>query len=445
MTRLAQRRSDPADLLIRGARLYDPTEGLDVTADLLVRGGEVAQIADAIAPGGGVRVVEARGRTVLPGLVDPHVHLRVPGQEYKEDCATGSAAAAQGGYTTILSMPNTDPTIDTGASLEAALERAATDSVVQVGFLAAVSVGRAGESLVEMRDLADRGAAGFTDDGSPIPSARLMRRALQYARPLGLPIALHEEEPTLTKGGHMHEGAVSAALGIGGWPGVAETLMVARDLRLAELEQAHIHLQHLSVRGSVEEVARARERGVRVSCEATPHHLVLTDEVVRSLDSNFKMNPPLATDDDRRALIEGLRSGAIDCIATDHAPHAIHEKEVPFEEAAFGVTGLETALPVLLEELVEPGHLPLETVVRAMTAGPATAFGLERPALRVGAPANLAVWDLEFPWVCGERPWRTRSTNTCFGGMRMRGLCLLTIAGGMVAHEDWAERPLGAA
>jgi len=184
---------------------------------------------------------------------------------------------------------------------------------------------------------------------------------------------------------------------------------------------------------------------VRVSCEATPHHLVLTDEAVRSLDSNVKMNPPLATDDDRRALIEGLRSGAIDCIATDHAPHAIHEKEVPFEEAAFGVTGLETALPVLLEELVEPGHLPLDTVVRAMTAGPCDAFGLERPALRVGAPANLAVWDLEFPWVCGERPWRTRSANTCFGGRRMRGLCMLTIAGGMVAHEDWAERPMGAA
>ncbi len=445
MTRLALRPGDPADLLIRGARLFDPTEGLDVTADLLVRGGEVAQIADAILPGDGVRVVEARGCTVLPGLVDPHVHLRVPGQEYKEDCATGSAAAARGGYTTILSMPNTDPAIDTGATLEAALERAAADAVVQVGFLAALSVGRAGEQLVEMRDLAERGAAGFTDDGSPVPSARLMRRALQYARPLGLPLALHEEEPSLTKGGHMHEGAVSAALGIGGWPGLAETLMVARDVRLAELEQAHIHLQHLSVRASVEEVARARERGVRVSAEATPHHLVLTDDVVRSLDANYKMNPPLATEDDRRALIEGLRSGAIDCIATDHAPHAIHEKEVPFEEAAFGVTGLETALPVIMEELVEPGHLPLDVVVRAMTEGPAAAFGLERPALRVGAPANLAVWDLGLTWTAGERGWASRSANSCFTGMRMRGACQLTVAGGIVAHEDRVERPVGVA
>lgn len=445
MTRLALRPGDPADLLIRGARLFDPTEGLDVTADLLVRGGEVAQIADRVDAPDGVRVVEARGCTVLPGLVDPHVHLRVPGQEYKEDCATGSAAAARGGYTTILSMPNTDPAIDTGATLEAALERAATDAVVQVGFLAALSVGRAGETLVEMRDLAERGAAGFTDDGSPVPSARLMRRALQYARPLGLPLALHEEEPSLTKGGHMHEGAVSAALGIGGWPGLAETLMVARDVRLAELEEAHIHLQHLSVRASVEEVARAKERGVRVSAEATPHHLVLTDEAVRSLDANYKMNPPLATEDDRRALIEGLKSGAIDCIATDHAPHAIHEKEVPFEEAAFGVTGLETALPVLMEELVEPGHLPLDVVVRAMTEGPSAAFGLERPALRVGAPANLAVWDLGATWTAGERGWASRSANSCFTGMRMRGACQLTVAGGIVAHEDRAERPLGVA
>lgn len=444
MTRLVMRPAEPAELLLRGARLFDPSEGLDVTAELLVRGGEVAQIADRIDAPDGVRVVDAAGCTVLPGLVDPHVHLRVPGQEYKEDCATGSAAAAQGGYTTVLSMPNTDPAIDTGATLEAALERAAADAVVQVGFLAAVSVGRAGETLVEMRDLAERGAAGFTDDGSPIPSARLMRRALQYARPLGLPIALHEEEPSLTRGGHMHEGAVSAALGIGGWPGIAETLMVARDLRLAELEQAHIHLQHLSVRGSVEEVAAARARGVRVSCEATPHHLVLTDEAVRSLDADVKMNPPLATEDDRRALIEGLRSGAIDCIATDHAPHAIHEKEVPFEEAAFGVTGLETALPVLLAELVEPGQLGLDVVVRAMTAGPCDAFGLERPALRVGAPANLAVWDLGFPWVGGERPWRSRSANSCFAGRRLTGLCRMTVAGGAIAHEDRAERPVGA-
>ena len=439
MTRLAQRNLPVADVLIQGARLYDPVEGLDVTADLLIQQGRIALIGDRLDAPEGTRVVRAERRTVLPGLVDPHVHLRVPGQEYKEDCATGSAAAAAGGYTTILSMPNTDPVIDSGAVLESALERAAEGAVIPVGFLAALSIGRAGESLVEMRDLAERGAAGFTDDGSPVASARLMRRALQYARPLGLPLALHEEEPSLTQGGQMHEGGVSATLGLGGWPGIAETLMVARDIHLAELEGARIHLQHLSVRGSVEEVARGRERGVRVSSEASPHHLTLTDAAVRGFDSNYKMNPPLASEDDRQALIEGLRSGVIDCIATDHAPHAQHEKEVPFEAAAFGVTGLETALPVLLEELVEPGHVPLETILRAMTEGPCNAFDLDRPALRVGALANLAVWDLAAPWQVGERPFKSRSANSCFVGQRVRGKCLLTIAAGRVAHDSTAE------
>ena len=436
MTRLEQRESDALNVLVQGARLFDPVEGLDVTADLLIQDGKIVQIGDKIATPIGTRVLKGAGKTLLPGLVDPHVHLRVPGQEYKEDCASGSAAAAAGGYTTILSMPNTDPVIDSGATLEAALDRAKEGAVIQVGFLAAISVGRAGESLTEMRDLADRGAAGFTDDGSPVASARLMRRALQYVRPLNLPLALHEEEPSLTHGGHMHEGAVSATLGLGGWPGIAETLMVARDIRLAEQEGARIHLQHISVRTSIEEIARGRERGVRVSSEASPHHLVLTDRAVLSLDSNFKMNPPLASEDDRQALIEGLKTGVIDCIATDHAPHAIHEKEVPFEAAAFGVTGLETALPILLEELVAPDLVPLETIIRAMTEGPCNAFDLERPALRVGATANLALWDLDARWIVGDRPFRSKSANSCFLGDTVRGICLVTIANGRLAHDE---------
>jgi len=444
MTRLEMRKAEPVSLLIRGARLLDPAEGLDVTADLLIHAGKIAQIGDRLDAPEGTRVIEAGRRTVLPGLVDPHVHLRVPGQEYKEDCATGSMAGAAGGYTTILSMPNTDPVIDSGATLEAAFERAAESAVIPVGFLAAVTIGRLGETLTEMRDLADRGAAGFTDDGSPIESARVMRRALQYLKPLNLPIALHEEESSLTRGGHMHEGAVSARLGLGAWPGVAETLMVARDLRLAELEGARIHLQHLSIRGSVEEVARGRERGVRVSSEASPHHLTLSDEAVYSLDSNFKMNPPLSSEDDRQALIEGILSGVIDCIATDHAPHAQHEKEVPFEAAAFGVTGLETALPILLEELVEPGLVPLATILRAMTEGPCNAFDLERPALRVGAPANLAIWDLDARWTVGERPFHSKSKNSCFLGRRVRGKCLVTIAAGCLALDAMEDKAVGA-
>ena len=234
----------------------------------------------------------------------------------------------------------------------------------------------------------------------------------------------------------MHEGAVSATLGLGGWPGIAETLMVARDIRLAEQEDARIHLQHISVRTSIEEIARGRERGVRVSSEASPHHLVLTDRAVLSLDSNFKMNPPLASEDDRQALIEGLKTGVIDCIATDHAPHAIHEKEVPFEAAAFGVTGLETALPILLEELVAPDLVSLETIIRAMTEGPCNAFDLERPALRVGATANLALWDLDARWIVGDRPFRSKSANSCFLGDTVRGICLVTIANGRLAHDE---------
>ena len=443
MIRLGMAPLDPARLVIRGARLYDPVEGLDVTADLLVADGQIAQIGDRVEAPEGTREISGDGRTVLPGLIDPHVHLRVPGQEYKEDVATGTRAAAAGGYTTILSMPNTDPVIDTPSVFEAAIATADAEALVPTGFLAAVSMGRAGEQLVEMRELAQAGVAGFTDDGSPVASPRLMRRALQYARPLGLPLALHEEEPSLTDGGQMHEGAVSARLGLGAWPGVAETLMVARDCRLAELEHGRIHLQHLSIAGSVEEVGRAREHGVRVSAEASPHHLVLTDAAVESLDSRFKMNPPLASEANRQVLIGGLRSGVIDCIATDHAPHARHEKEVPFEAAAFGVTGLETALPVLLEELVAPEIVDLGTILRAMTEGPANAFDLPRPALRVGAPADLALWDLDRPWRVGDRPVMSKSSNTCFLGRDVRGVCLLTVAAGRVAHED--ETMVGAA
>ena len=333
-------------------------------------------------------------------------------------------------------MPNTDPVIDTGAVLEASLERAREEAVVRVGFLACVSVGQKGEQLAELGDLADRGAAGFTDDGRPVWSAGLLRRALQYARPLGLPIALHCEEPTLSRGGHAHEGAVSAELGFGGWPSIAESTMVARDVRIAAYEDAHVHLQHLSVRESVEEVAWARARRLRVTAEATPHHLVLTDEALRELDANAKMNPPLATEGDRKALIDAVRDGTIDVIATDHAPHALEEKEQPFEAAPFGVTGLETAFPVLYTELVQPGLLRLETVVERMTTGPCAAFGLERPRIAVGATADLALWDLNAEWTVRPERFLSRSANSAFLGRRLAGLCLLTLAGGQVAFRE---------
>jgi dihydroorotase len=287
-----------------------------------------------------------------------------------------------------------------------------------------------------MGDLADRGAWGFTDDGRAVESAGLLRRAFSYATPLGLPVALHLQDGSLTRGGQMHEGAVSAELGLGGWPSVAESALAARDLRLARYEAARVHLQHLSCRASVEEVAWARAAGVRVTCEATPHHLTLTDEAVRSLDSNLKMNPPLASADDRAALIDGVRDGTIDTIATDHAPHAPEDKDVPFEAAAFGVTGLETAFPVLYTDLVRPGLLPLETVVTRMTAGPSAAFGIDRPRLEVGAPAALSLWDLDADWTVRPERFLSRSANSAFLGRRLHGLCLLTLAGGRVAFRE---------
>jgi dihydroorotase len=435
---LAQRPGPGATLAIRGARLLDPAEGVDVRLDLVVADGRIAAIGDAVEAPAGAEEVDADGMVVLPAFVDPHVHLRVPGQEHKEDLVTGTRAAAAGGYCAVLSMPNTEPVIDSASVLDAVLERAREEAVVRVGFLGCVSAGQAGEQLAELGDLAGRGAAGFTDDGRPVASAGLLRRALQYARPLGLPIALHCEEPTLTRGGHVHEGAVSAELGFGGWPSIGESVMVARDIRIAAYEDAHVHLQHISVQESVEELAWARARRLRVTAEATPHHLTLTDEAVRALDANAKMNPPLATEADRQALIDAVRDGTIDCIATDHAPHAVEEKERPLESAPFGITGLETAFPVLLTDLVQPGVLRLETVIERMTGGPCTAFGLERPRLVVGATADLALWDLAAEWTVRPERFLSRSANSPFLGRRLAGSCLLTLAGGQVAFREAA-------
>ena len=286
-----------------------------------------------------------------------------------------------------------------------------------------------------MVELTERGAAGFTDDGRPVVSAALMRRALQYGAVAGPPIALHEEDPTLSRGGHVHEGLVSAELGLGGWPSVAESTMVARDLALAGYERRPLHLLHVSARESVDELRRARAAGVEATGEVTPHHLCLTDEAVRSLDPNVKMNPPLRAEEDRRALIEALRDGTIGAIATDHAPHARHEKDVPFEEAPFGVTGLETAFAALNTNLVRPGLVPLETVLERLSAGPAGAFGLERPRVAVGATANLVLLDLERSWRVEEGSFRSRSANSWLLGQTLTGTVELTVANGKVVHR----------
>jgi dihydroorotase len=379
-------------------------------------------------------VVQAAGRHLFPGFVDPHVHLRTPGQEHKEDLDTGTAAAAAGGYCAVVAMPNTSPTVDTAAVLGSLIELARRQARVPVGFLASITRGLEGDELTEMAELRDLGAIGFTDDGKPVVSAGMLRKALQYQRLCGGVIALHEEDPALSQDGVMHEGAVSARLGMAGIPSVSESTMIARDGSLALYEDARVHFQHLSAVESVQAVAAAKQAGARVSGEASPHHLTLTDDVVRTLDSRFKMNPPLRAESDRRALVEGLRSGIIDCIATDHAPHAVHEKEVPFEQAPMGVTGLETAFAAVYTELVMSGELELATVIERMSAG-AGLYGLPTPRIAVGEPANLCLIDLETRYEVGEDGYVSRSANCAFHGRTLYGRVLLTLAAGAIAYR----------
>ncbi|HSD24311.1 MAG TPA: dihydroorotase [Solirubrobacterales bacterium] len=435
--RLVSRSGPAANLVVRGVRLFDPRTDLDDSRDLVIRGGEIAELAEpgAAAEIEGAETVEGEGLLALPAFVDPHVHFRVPGQEHKEDLETGTRSAAAGGYCAVIAMANTSPPIDSAAVLGSVRERAEREASIPVGFVANVTRKMDGVELTEMAELREAGAIGFSDDGLPIANARVLRRALQYQRLAAGLIALHEEDPELSAGGVMHEGEVSAALGLAGVPSVCESTMIARDCSLALYEDTPIHVQHLSARASVEEVARAKAAGVRITCEATPHHLTLTDEAVRSLDARFKMNPPLRSEDDRQALIEGLRDGTIDCVATDHAPHAAEEKEVPFEEAAWGVTGLETAFATLYTDLVLPGVLPLETLVERMTCG-GEPFGIEAPRVEAGAAANIALIDPEQTWTVGEEGYESRSYNNCFAGRELTGRIVMTVAAGQVAYRQ---------
>jgi dihydroorotase len=413
------------DFVLEGIRVVDPTQEIDEVLTVAVEKGVISRLEPTAAT--------ANGKIVAPAFIDPHVHLRTPGREDEEDIASGTRAAAAGGYCAILAMPNTDPVIDSAAVLGALVERAEVEAEIPVGFLAAISKRQEGAELTEMIELAERGAAGFSDDGRPVVSAGLLRRALQYHEVAGRPIALHCEEPALSCSGQMHEGIVSAELGFHGYPSVAESVMVGRDLALAAHEGQPIHLLHLSARESVEALHQAQATGVAATGEVTPHHLCLTDEAVRSLDPNLKMNPPLRSEEDRQALIEGVRDGTIAAIATDHAPHAAYEKDVLFEEAPFGVTGLETAFAVLHTRLVEPGILSLGTVLERLSAGPARVYGLEPPRIAVGAPANLVVLDLEATWCVADDEFRSRSANSWLLGSTLKGKVVQTVADGKIA------------
>jgi dihydroorotase len=408
----------PAELLLRDVRALDPRENVDGRLDVLVSQGTISALGEPgtlAAPERG-ETVEGNGKLALfPAFFDPHVHLRTPGQEHKEDIETGTRAAAAGGYAGVLAMPNTDPVLDSAPLLGSVREAARRQARIPVGFLAAITRGLEGELLSEMAELAQEGAVGFTNDGKPVDSAGTLLKALQYQRLCGGVLALHEEDRTISRGGAMNEGAVSAAL--------------------AGYEDGRVHFMHLSAAGSVDAVAAAKQAGARVSAEVSPHHLLLTDEDVRTLDTRMKMHPPLTTEQDRQALIEGLRGGTIDCVATDHAPHAREEKEVPFEQAPMGTTGLETAFAALHTGLVEPGLIGLGLLIERMTAG-AGLFGLPISRIATGAPANLTLVDLGARFVAGEHGWESRSENCCFAGRELSGKVLMTLAAGAIAHRD---------
>lgn len=425
-----------ADLLIRAAHVLDPRTELDAPHDLMIRDGAIADIAppESLAAEEGSDVVDGAGRHLFPAFVDPHVHLRTPGQEHKETLETGTAAAAAGGYCAVVAMPNTEPTLDTAAVLGSLIEQARREARIPVGFLAAITRGLRGEELTEMVALRELGAIGFSDDGKPVVSAGVLRRALQYQRLCGGLVALHEEDPALSGDGVMHEGAVSARLGLAGIPSLSESTMVARDGALALYEDARVHFQHLSCVESVQALEALRDAGARVSGEASPHHLTLTDDLVRTLDSRFKCNPPLRTEADRRAIVAGLRSGVIECVATDHAPHAAHEKEVPFEQAPMGTTGSETAFAAIHTELVLSGELELRTLVERMSAG-ARLYGLPEPRIAVGEEANVCLVDLDARLEVGAEGYVSRSSNCAFHGRTLRGRVLLTVAAGAVAFR----------
>jgi dihydroorotase len=455
LTPLVRSPARPAALLLRDVRVLDPRAGLDERRDILIVDGVVVEVG---APGGlreggaeqsggqgsGVEVIEGGGRLcAMPAFFDPHVHLRGPGEEHKEDISSGTRAAAAGGYGAVIAMPNTTPPIDTPERLRAARGSAAREAHVPVGFLAAITPGLDGERLTDFAALRGAGAVGFTDDGLPVADAGLLREAIGLQRRHGGVIALHEEDRALSRGGAMHEGTLSAALGLKGIPVASEATMVARDAVLARCERGSVHFQHLSCAESVEMVAAAKAWGeadggdAGATAEATPHHLLLTEEAVRGVEcpnASAKMNPPLATEADRQALVEGLRDGTIDCVATDHAPHGRAEKALPFADAPMGTTGLETAFAALHAGLVLPGVLELGTLVERMTAG-AALFGLPTPTIERGAEANVTVIDLDAEWTAGEHGWESRSESCAFAGRPLRGKVLLTVAGGAVAYR----------
>lgn len=419
-------------LLIKGGRVLDPASGVDAVLDILVEGDRVAAVGQELTAD--ARIVDAKGKLVMPGFIDMHVHLRDPGFEYKEDIASGTRAAARGGFTAVTCMPNTRPTIDNRAVVEYVLNQAARTGLVRVYPVGAVSKGQRGEELAEIADMRSAGAVALSDDGQPVASAELMRLALQYAIPFGLPVISHCEDPSLSHEGVMHQGLVSTILGLRGIPAEAESVMVARDLVLARLTGGRLHVAHVSTSQSLQLIEFYKSQGVNVTCEVTPHHLLLTDQAVRDTwyDTNTKVNPPLRSQDHVEALLKGLSSGLIDVIATDHAPHHQDDKLVEYDYAQFGMIGLETAVGLVAGELVGRGRVDWPRVVTLMSANPARILGVEGGRLAAGGLADFTVVDPQLETTVDEERFASKSRNTPFAGWKLRGSPWGTVVGGRI-------------
>jgi len=439
-------------LVIVGGRILDPAQRLDFTGDLLIVQGKIAEVSTGIPPRRGSRRLKANGLVVCPGFIDLHCHLRDPGFEDKETIASGTRAAAQGGFTTVCCMPNTEPPIDSQATVDYVKQKAHAEGIVHVLPIGCITKGRKGMELVDMAELASAGVVAYSDDGQPVLNSRLMRYALEYSCAFGLPVIDHCEDTALTEGGVMNEGEVALRLGLPGMPAAAEEIMVARDIALARLTGARLHIAHVSTEGSVELIHRAKESGLPVTAEVTPHHLTLSQEAVmgkqvgfgsaRAYDTNTKVNPPLRSRRDIEALIQALREGVIDAVATDHAPHTVLDKLCEYKAAAFGISGLETALGSLMS-LVHRGELDLTTIICRLTAGPARVIetGLRHQpgsqgSLKVGLPGDVTIFDPEREWMVDPETLASKGKNTPLAGCLLRGRVMATIVGGQVAYKD---------
>lgn len=428
-------RDSAAPLLLRGGRVLDPSTGRDEVADVVIRDGVIADIARGLGEPDEAEILDCEGAIVSPGFVDVHCHLREPGREDVETIATGARAAAAGGFTTVCAMPNTEPVTDNQAAVGFIIRQGLRAAAARVYPIGAISVGQRGEALAEFGEMVGAGAVAVSDDGKPVASAHLMRTALEYAQTFEIPVIDHCEEPTLARGGSMNEGLMSARLGLKGIPAEAEEIMVARDILLARRTGGHVHLAHVSTKGSVDLIRWGKAQGIRVTAEVTPHHLTLTESAVEGYNTHAKMNPPLRTQADVEALREAVRDGTIDVIATDHAPHHYDAKEREFADAPFGIVGLETALSLIVTELVEPGVLDLALLIERMATVPARLFDLPGGSLTRGTAADITVFDPAREFVVDPTRFLSKGRNTPYAGRRLRGRALFTIVGGRVVHR----------